>query len=416
VGNENFDVILDLDGSNDVQTRYLRGDVVDELFGRAEMSGPAAYWHLNDHLGSVRDIVDDTGDLLETISYDAFGNITARADGDGDPLTAEDPTYRGRYAWTGRELDAETGLQYNRARSYGGASGRWLTQDSLGFDAGDLNLYRYAHNCGFAVDPSGFETRVGSGYKPMDVNHVPVVGKWGLLYWGVEFQLKDSETKKTAYAGEKGGYVLQRVRYHVNLFDAEGKRVTLKSHFGPGISDNRSQFLADDNTEDYWEAWPVARNKSVPGESAKLTETWRKTLLDNKIQTNRYPRNDLYIKGPFKDLTGNMVMHGDLYWIDGMMEKDLTDLGFRRYKTENDSPAGGLFSLPHKGNEEKMENLVKTAPESTIHSIYLTWNTDKTTIVGYDFVGDTLKKDEKLQKDDQLLYKKLKELKYYTKK
>jgi len=33
VGQENFDVWADLDGSNNVATRYLRGDVVPRLFG-----------------------------------------------------------------------------------------------------------------------------------------------------------------------------------------------------------------------------------------------------------------------------------------------------------------------------------------------------------------------------------------------
>ena len=45
-----------------------------------------------------------------------------------------------------RELDSETGLQLNRARVDRLTLGRWTIQDPLGFDAGDLNLYRYVHN------------------------------------------------------------------------------------------------------------------------------------------------------------------------------------------------------------------------------------------------------------------------------
>src|SRR5262249_43524032 len=82
----------------------------------------------------------------DAIGYDAFGNI----------ISETDSTKRGRYAWTGRELDTETGLQYNRARYYDAKVGRWLTQDPLGFDAGDSNLYRYVHNQAvLALDPSG---------------------------------------------------------------------------------------------------------------------------------------------------------------------------------------------------------------------------------------------------------------------
>ena len=40
--------------------------------------------------------------------------------------------------------------------------GRWLSQDPLGFDAGDSNLYRYVNNFApmEATDPSGMETRI----------------------------------------------------------------------------------------------------------------------------------------------------------------------------------------------------------------------------------------------------------------
>ncbi len=81
-------------------------------------------------------MIDNSGAVKDAITYDAFGNITAETN----------PGERGRYAWAGRERDIETGLQYNRARYYDSATGRWMSQDPLGFDAGDSNLYRYVNN------------------------------------------------------------------------------------------------------------------------------------------------------------------------------------------------------------------------------------------------------------------------------
>jgi RHS repeat-associated protein len=75
------------------------------------------------------------------MSYDAFGNATATGSGDVGSYG-----WSARYTWTGREIDVETALQYNRARYYDPATGRWITQDPLGFDAGDSNLYRYVRN------------------------------------------------------------------------------------------------------------------------------------------------------------------------------------------------------------------------------------------------------------------------------
>jgi hypothetical protein len=55
VGNENWDVWADLDGSSSLTTRYVRGDVIDQLFARIEEDpeGDIPYWYLTDHLGSI---------------------------------------------------------------------------------------------------------------------------------------------------------------------------------------------------------------------------------------------------------------------------------------------------------------------------------------------------------------------------
>ncbi|MGE0529181.1 MAG: RHS repeat-associated core domain-containing protein, partial [Bdellovibrionales bacterium] len=58
--------------------------------------------------------------------------------------------------FTSREYDVETAFLYYRARYYSTDTGRWVTQDPLGFDAGDSNLYRYVMNKPtMARDPSG---------------------------------------------------------------------------------------------------------------------------------------------------------------------------------------------------------------------------------------------------------------------
>jgi RHS repeat-associated protein len=139
------DVWADLDGTNTLQTRYLRGDATDQLFARIGASGAAA-WYLTDDLGSVRNLVDGSGNLQDTITYDPYGNVRSESN----------PGFGDRYKYTGRELDAETNLQYNRQRYYDSAHGRWLSQDPLGLAAGDANLYRYAGNAPTdATDPSG---------------------------------------------------------------------------------------------------------------------------------------------------------------------------------------------------------------------------------------------------------------------
>jgi RHS repeat-associated protein len=137
------------DASNVVATRFLYGDGVDAVQGRIVETGPnggTQGFYATDNLGSVRDIIDAaTGEVLYHAEYDAFGAATEYGAGYGDTLK-----------YTARELDADTGLQYNRARWYDNSVGRWLSEDPIGFAAGDRNLYRYVSNFATgATDPSG---------------------------------------------------------------------------------------------------------------------------------------------------------------------------------------------------------------------------------------------------------------------
>src|SRR5262249_44387326 len=136
LGLSNNSVWADLDSNNALKMRYLRTNAIYNILARIDSGGTAA-WYLTDVRGSVRQITDNiNGAVLDTVSYDAYGNTlseTSAANGD-------------RYKWTGRELQTETGLYYNRARFYDPATGRWVSQDPLGFDAGDSNLYRYVKN------------------------------------------------------------------------------------------------------------------------------------------------------------------------------------------------------------------------------------------------------------------------------
>jgi RHS repeat-associated protein len=170
VGLENFDIWADLDGNNGnaLQTRYLRGNVIDQLFARLVSDG-TAYWELTDRQGTIRDVTDGSGVVKDTITYDGWGQIT----------NDTNMSLRGRYGYTGREEDVETGWQHNRARYYDAVNARWITQDPLGFDAGDCNLYRYAANGpSRALDPSGAELLVIGNSAAAAVSKVFTPGRY----------------------------------------------------------------------------------------------------------------------------------------------------------------------------------------------------------------------------------------------
>ncbi len=137
----------DFNGAGSLTQRYLHGAAVDALLARSDASGVTDLY-LTDRLGSVRDIVDTSGTVLYHTGYDSFGNKVSSSGSGGD-----------RFGFTGREHDAALNLYYYRARFYDPTTGRFLSKDPLGFEAGDTNLYRYVGNGPQnAVDPSGMDS------------------------------------------------------------------------------------------------------------------------------------------------------------------------------------------------------------------------------------------------------------------
>jgi RHS repeat-associated protein len=145
-------IVLRLDENGTPTHRYLWGPAVDQILADEVVDDGSAddvNWTLTDHQNSVRDIVvyDDVSheaSVVNHITYDSYGNV----------LNAVDCLF----AFTGRLFDSATGLQNNLNRWYDASLGRWLSEDPIGFAAGDANLYRYvANDPGNKVDSLGLE-------------------------------------------------------------------------------------------------------------------------------------------------------------------------------------------------------------------------------------------------------------------
>ncbi|MCO6458565.1 MAG: pre-peptidase C-terminal domain-containing protein [Pirellulaceae bacterium] len=127
-----------------LESRFLNGPAVDQVL--AEEGGGQVGWLLADGLGSVREIVDNDGDVINAIVYGAFGQVVSESN----------PAIDTRHRFAGRVLDRETGLYYFEARYYDPLLGRFLSEDPLGQAAGDTNLATYAFNDPVNLrDPSG---------------------------------------------------------------------------------------------------------------------------------------------------------------------------------------------------------------------------------------------------------------------
>jgi RHS repeat-associated protein len=120
-----------------------------------ERGGETYYYH-RDALGSITEVTDESGTLVERYEYDVYGAVTIF---DGSGITLTTSAIENPYLFTARRYDPESGNYYYRARVYSPPLGRFLSQDPLGFDAGDYNLYRYVSNNPVNdVDPTGLQS------------------------------------------------------------------------------------------------------------------------------------------------------------------------------------------------------------------------------------------------------------------
>jgi len=160
-----------------VDHRYMNGPAIDQVFAdEASGTGNQVLWYLSDLQNTVRDVakyvstgLNGKATVYNHLEYDSFGNVTAdnpttTAVNDGHLPGLEGTgtvnQYSPQRSYTGREPDSATGLIYYRARWFDPNLGRFISEDPIGFAAGDANLSRYVGNSSpNATDPSGLDDR-----------------------------------------------------------------------------------------------------------------------------------------------------------------------------------------------------------------------------------------------------------------
>jgi RHS repeat-associated protein len=108
--------------------------VVRRAFGRGEQVAEASRYFAIDHLGSVTEVTDETGELLTQYEFDPWGRRSLSA---GNDIT--------NVGYTGHHWEAGGSVSLTLYRAYDADIGRWLSEDPGGRVDG-LNLYRYSRN------------------------------------------------------------------------------------------------------------------------------------------------------------------------------------------------------------------------------------------------------------------------------
>ena len=123
------------DGSNSVTKRfYAQGDQI----------GSTNYYYTKDHLGSIREVTDNSGAVQVRYDYDPYGRRTKVSGGvDAD------------FGFTGHYHHQPSGLHLALFRGYDADLGRWISRDPIG-ENGGINLYAYVFN-----EPTRLSDRFG---------------------------------------------------------------------------------------------------------------------------------------------------------------------------------------------------------------------------------------------------------------
>jgi RHS repeat-associated protein len=160
------DILLELDGSNNIVARYTHGPGIDEPLVM-EKNTQFFYYHA-DGIGSISELTSQSGTVAQRYAYSSFGRIESQFD----------PNFIQPYTYTSREFDAETGLYYYRARTYDSLTGRFVQEDPLSFAAG-VNFYRYVGNnpVNF-TDPTGLISKCCIGETPLQILAVGAASAW----------------------------------------------------------------------------------------------------------------------------------------------------------------------------------------------------------------------------------------------
>jgi RHS repeat-associated protein len=128
------------------QRNNTGGTVTKRFFGQGEQISGTNYFFTFDHLGSIREMTDNSGTIQARYDYDPYGKRTKVL----GSLDAD-------FGFSGYFYHSVSGLCLTLFRAYDSDLGRWLNRDPIG-EEGGLNLYGYVGNDPLNwIDPLGLD-------------------------------------------------------------------------------------------------------------------------------------------------------------------------------------------------------------------------------------------------------------------
>ncbi|MCW5824878.1 MAG: LysM peptidoglycan-binding domain-containing protein [Cyanobacteria bacterium TGS_CYA1] len=131
---------------NRCEERDGSGSLIKKFFSFGQTSSGISYFYFKDHLSSIREMTDSSGNIQTQYRYELYGRVSKIQGGlDSD------------FQYDGYFKHPNSGLNLTLARSYNASMGRWLNRDPIS-ENGGTNLYTYVEGkVSYLTDPTGLQ-------------------------------------------------------------------------------------------------------------------------------------------------------------------------------------------------------------------------------------------------------------------
>jgi RHS repeat-associated protein len=145
-------LLAEADANNVITRYYVYGA---GLLATVTPTDQVYCYHFNP-IGSTVAMTDQSQAMVNKYAYDTYGNIGNQVEAIPQPFK-----YVGQYG----VMAEPNGFYYMKARYYDPKVGRFISEDPIGFDGGDVNLMAYVRNNPImGIDPRGLDQFLPSSY------------------------------------------------------------------------------------------------------------------------------------------------------------------------------------------------------------------------------------------------------------